>query len=120
MSVYSIVCLYRKRSKETLNYPDWKLNSKGVFLVKSYYLYLAKGEKSHCAILIEIALGAFTPRMAFFAREVTRECTLTMDNLIKKGIVIVDRCYLCKRHAKSGNHLLLWCYFSYRHCSIVF
>jgi len=34
---------------------------------------------------------------------------LTADNLRKRKIIIVDRCYLCKRDGETVDHLLLHC-----------
>jgi hypothetical protein len=55
---------------------------------------------------------ARTPlRVAFFARPAALGKILTMDNLKKWKIIVVDWCYMCKSR-KTVNHLLL-------HCNIV-
>lgn len=38
----------------------------------------------------------------------------TLDNLMKRGLTIANRCYLCKTGPESCNHLLLWCSTSYK------
>jgi hypothetical protein len=48
-------------------------------------------------------------RAAFFAWSVALDKILTMDNLRKRHIIIVDRCCLCKRDGESVDHLLLHC-----------
>jgi hypothetical protein len=48
-------------------------------------------------------------RAAFFAWSVALGKILTMDNLRKRHIIIVDRCCLCKRDGESVDHLLLHC-----------
>jgi hypothetical protein len=34
---------------------------------------------------------------------------LTLDNLRKRGLIVVDLCCMCKRSGESINHLLLHC-----------
>jgi hypothetical protein len=34
---------------------------------------------------------------------------LTMDNLRKRHVIVVDRCCMCKRNGESVDHLLLHC-----------
>lgn len=36
---------------------------------------------------------------------------MTLDNLMKRGKVMVNRCFVCKYDAESYNHILLWCPF---------
>lgn len=45
---------------------------------------------------------------------------LTADNLRKQKIIIVDRCYLCKRDGESVDHLLLHCDVAYTLWNLVF
>ena len=39
---------------------------------------------------------------------------VTIDNLIKRGFQISNRCYMCKREEESINHLFLHCRFSFK------
>jgi hypothetical protein len=48
-------------------------------------------------------------RVAFFAWSVALQKILTMDNFRKRHVIVVNRCYLCKRNWESLNHLLLHC-----------
>lgn len=48
-------------------------------------------------------------RAAFFAWTAALGKILIVDNLRKWKIIIVDRCYLCKRDGESVDHLLLHC-----------
>jgi hypothetical protein len=34
---------------------------------------------------------------------------LTMDNLIKRRVIVIDRCCMCKTNGESVDHLLLHC-----------
>jgi hypothetical protein len=49
------------------------------------------------------------PRAAFFVWSAALGKILTADNLRKRKIIIVDRCYLCKRDGETVGHLLLYC-----------
>jgi len=48
-------------------------------------------------------------RAAFFTWSAALGRILTLDNLRKRHIIIVDRCCLCKRHGESVDHILLHC-----------
>jgi hypothetical protein len=48
-------------------------------------------------------------RAAFLAWSAALGKILTADNLRKRKIIIVDRCYLCKRDGETVDHLLLHC-----------
>ncbi len=49
------------------------------------------------------------PRVAFFVWIVAKGKILTMDNLRKRGICLVEWCCLCKKSGESPEHLLLHC-----------
>lgn len=51
------------------------------------------------------------PKIVFFAWEASRNCILTVDNLM--SMVLVNRCCMRKSEDKSCNHLLLHCYAVY-------
>ena len=44
---------------------------------------------------------------------------LTMDNLRRKGIIVVNACLLCLQDEESVVHLLLKCKFTHRICNAV-
>uniref|UniRef100_A0A2N9H5P7 Reverse transcriptase domain-containing protein n=1 Tax=Fagus sylvatica TaxID=28930 RepID=A0A2N9H5P7_FAGSY len=48
-------------------------------------------------------------RVAFFTWTAALGKILTVDNLRKRRVVIVDWCCMCKDHGESVNHLLLHC-----------
>ena len=52
-------------------------------------------------------------KVAFFVWTAALGTILTIDNLRKKKVLILDWCYMCKSNAESVDHLLL-------HCPIVF
>lgn len=45
----------------------------------------------------------------FLAWDISRECILTIDKLIKWGKIKVNGCYFCERVAETCNHLFLYC-----------
>lgn len=58
------------------------------------------------------------PKISFFAWEAAKEQIFTID-IMKRGTILVNRCFLCKGDAKSCNHMLLWCPFSIKLWSLV-
>lgn len=49
------------------------------------------------------------PRMIIFGWLAIRNRILTLDNLKKRGCIIITRCTLCKMAAESVQHLFLRC-----------
>jgi hypothetical protein len=86
----------------------WVPSKKGVFKVKSYFSSLASGEGNRFSWKSVWKTQA-PSRAAFFVWSATLEKILTADNLSKRKIIIVDRCYLCKRDGETMDHLLLHC-----------
>ena len=48
-------------------------------------------------------------KVAFLVWEASHEKILTIDNLQKRGITLVNRCFMCKVDVESVDHLLLQC-----------
>ena len=51
--------------------------------------------------------------MSFFLWTAANDGILTIDNLVKRGRFLVNRCYLCCCDGESIDHLLLHCKFSH-------
>ena len=47
--------------------------------------------------------------MAFFAWTAALGKTLTLDNVRKRGIVVINRCCMCESEGESIDHLFLHC-----------
>ena len=86
----------------------WIHSSKGAFEVRSYYRVLS----SHSPISFPwkgIWRMKAPPRVVFFAWTAARGKILTIDNLRRRGMIVVNRCWLCKLDGESVDHLLLHC-----------
>jgi hypothetical protein len=45
----------------------------------------------------------------FFAWSAALRKILTLDNLRKRHVIVIDRCCMCKRNGESVDYLLLHC-----------
>jgi hypothetical protein len=86
----------------------WVPSKKGVFKVKSYLNSLV-GSVGRRFPWKSVWRTQAPPRAAFFAWTAALGKILTADNLKKWKIIIMDRCYLCKRDGEFVDHLLLHC-----------
>jgi hypothetical protein len=102
-------CLYEYKLRgEGRDKLWWMPSRKGVFEVKSFYRALSPH-----------GLGSFPwksvwkskapPRVAFFVWTAVHSKILTLDNLGRRGLVVVNRCWLCESDVESVDHLLLHC-----------
>jgi hypothetical protein len=86
----------------------WLPSSKGVFEVKTFYRVLSPPGSPHFPWK-GIWRTKAPPRVAFFAWTAAWGKILTMDNLRRRGMVVVNRCWLCESDGESVDHLLLHC-----------
>jgi hypothetical protein len=86
----------------------WVPSSKGVFEVSSFYRVLSS-HGSLCFPWKGIWRTKAPPRVAFFAWTAARSKILTIDNLRRRGMIVVNRCWLCESDRESVDHLLLHC-----------
>ena len=49
------------------------------------------------------------PKICFFTLETTWGTILALDQVQKRGLALVCRCYLCQECEKSMDHLFLCC-----------
>ena len=86
----------------------WVPLCKGIFEVKSFYrVLLSFGSISF--LWKSIWKSKTPPRVAFFAWTAACSKILTLDNLRRRGMVLVNRCWLCESDGESVDHLLLHC-----------
>jgi hypothetical protein len=86
----------------------WIPSSKGAFEVRSYYRVLSSHGPSSFPWK-GIWRTKAPPRVAFFAWTATRGKILTIDNLRRRGMIVVNRCWLCEAEGESVDHLLIHC-----------
>lgn len=93
----------------------WDLKKNGKFSVNSFYKHLAGHNKNGSFIFPTkmVWKSKAPPCISFFAWEAVKEHILTIDSLIKRRKIIVNRCFLCKCDTETSNHILLWCPFTY-------
>jgi hypothetical protein len=86
----------------------WMPSRKGLFEVKSFYRALSpRGLVSFP--WKSVWKSKAPPRVAFFVWTAVRSKILTLDNLGRRGLVVVNRCWLCEVEGESVDHLLLHC-----------
>jgi hypothetical protein len=49
------------------------------------------------------------PRVPFFVWTMTLGKILTLDNLCKRNIIVIEWCYMCKNYGESIDNLFLHC-----------
>ena len=86
----------------------WRSRATKGFTVKNFYSCLCPSPSASFPWKI-IWKAKVPPRIAFFSWTAALGKLLTMDNLRKRHLIIVDWCYLCKQSGESVDHLLLHC-----------
>jgi hypothetical protein len=86
----------------------WVPNRKGKFEVKSFYNILISNVNAPFPWK-SIWRTKAPPRVAFFIWSTALGKILTMDNLRKKNMVLINRCGMCKKDEESIDHLLIHC-----------
>jgi hypothetical protein len=82
----------------------WTPFKRWKFEVRSFYRAFSFPTSS---IFLERAFGELRLKLAFFVWTTTLGKVLTLGNLRKKQVIMVD-CCMCKRILESINHLLLY------------
>ena len=78
------------------------------FSVKSLYKALESGFLDPFLMKIIWNL-CVQPKVGFFVREAMWGKALTLDQIQKRGLSLVNRCYLCQMHEESIDHIILHC-----------
>jgi hypothetical protein len=86
----------------------WVPSKRGLFVVRSFYSVLVCNDGFHFPWK-SVWRTKVPLRVAFFAWSAALGKILTMDNLRKRHVIVVDRCCMCKRNGESVDHLLLHC-----------
>ena len=90
----------------------WQLNRSGVFDVRSFHIALLKAP-SVSFPWQSIWCVKVPKRVSFFLWTAARGGILTIDNLVKKNLPLVNWCCLCRCDEETVEHLLLHCKFAY-------
>ena len=90
----------------------WTVTIDGSFSVASFFLPLRGGVASDLSefLLEEVWKSKAPPRLRVFAWLVISNAVLTMDNLCRRNIIILNCCSMCLRDAESVDHLFLHCH----------
>ena len=81
------------------------------FMVSDYYRILV-GNTFYSSPWKSIWKQKIPSRVAFFVWTAALGKYLTIDNLQKRKVWILDWCYMCKRNGESVHHLFLHCPFA--------
>lgn len=100
----------------------WKHRKNRMFSVNSYYeLLMGEGDSRFgCFPARRIWKAQAPPKVVFFAWEACRERILTINNLMKRGRVMVNGCYMCMQEVEPYKHLLLPCPAAYSIWTMVY
>ena len=96
------------------DHPVWRLTTSRVFDVRSFYKLLSSPSPNTNEFPWEGIWCAKVPKWgSFFLWTATNDGILTIDNLVKRGRFLVNRCCLCYCDGESVDHLLLHYKFSH-------
>jgi len=86
----------------------WSASKDGLFLVSSFFsaLSIKLRERSDVCSLWKLKAP---PRVVIFRWLALRKRILTMDNLRRRGRIVVNGCQMCLREEEFVDHLMLHC-----------
>ena len=87
----------------------WIPSHKGNFEVRSFYYTLVHPHPQGNFPWKRVWKAKAPSRVAFFVWTAALGKILTIDNLRKRQLIIMDWCCMCKLSGETGNHLLLHC-----------
>jgi hypothetical protein len=97
----------------------WIPFSKGSFEVSTFYRVLSP-PGSISFPWKAIWRTKAPPRVAFFAWTAARSKILTIDNIRRRDMIVVNRCWLCESDEESVDHLLFHCGVVYALWNVIF
>ena len=81
----------------------WKFNPNGLFSMSSMYVNDFGEHPQPC--WAKAWFKGMTPKVNIFFWILLQDFFYTLNNLLKRGFNIVNRCYLCKNDVESVNHI---------------
>ena len=97
----------------------WVCTPSGLFEVRSYYRMLSSQHSTNFPWK-SIWQNRVPHKVAFFTWLVAHGKILTIDNLCRRRIWVLDWCFMCKRAGESVNHLMLHCEYAQELWSMIF
>jgi hypothetical protein len=96
----------------------WTCTKSGLFEVKSYKTLWYDGDtvfpwKSIWRVKVPL-------KVALFAWTAALGKILTIDNLCRRMVVVIDWCFMCKKAGETVDHLLIHCDYARELWSLVF
>ncbi|GFS36279.1 hypothetical protein Acr_00g0045080 [Actinidia rufa] len=86
----------------------WMRQAKGSFTVSSFYQSLT-GLGDPDFPWKGIWVSSVPSKVCFFGWATAKGAILTIDNLRKRRLIVTEWCFMCKRNAKTTDHLLIHC-----------
>ena len=87
----------------------WSVDASGCFKGSSVFKYEEKGAHP---LWTKAWIKGLIPKINIFFWILLQNKILTIDNLQKRGINVVNRCSLCKEDYEDRDHLFLNCTYS--------
>ena len=86
----------------------WCLKGNGMFDTRSYYIII-RGAAASNFPWKGVWKAKIPRRVAFFVWTAVHGQIFTLDNLMFRGRILVNRCCMCHRNEETVDHLLLHC-----------
>lgn len=88
----------------------WEGTPKGRYLVAS--AYKAQYQMDTKLVWAKAWYHGLIPKINIFFWLLLQNRILTLDNLMKRGHIMPNRCILCKNQAETVDHIFIHCSFS--------
>lgn len=89
---------------------EWTGDGRGVFKVnKAYKMMDQTSQQGTKWPWKQIWKSRIPHKVSCFVWLMAKEAVLTQDNVMKRGITLCSRCFLCGETAVTVNHLFLHC-----------
>jgi hypothetical protein len=109
----------QKVKKEEMDSMKWNHTKSGLFEVRSFYGLLS-GRSNIQFPWKSVWKPKIPSKVAFFMWLLAHDKNLTIDNLRRRRLYVVEWCFMCKRDSETGAHLFLHCAYAWELWSLVF